>query len=298
MDFFKILEKVKRVEASLIFYSLLNRIPIIVLGDNTQNIDNFLIELSELIHFRKEIVFYTDFISLTEYNELIQNENIDYNSQRTYIRCPCNVALKALNNFESYVSWVIGIEISLQKDKINQIIESLMKKIKYFLSISLFSDLISIEFQGINWKLIDLTLEQNILQKISQDTERSIDRMKRVLSERIKLKDYDKDLIKTLLDFEIEKKELKKNILKKEIQNFYSGSKRAFFILSRLNLLNSIDINSKIGSKSLLETIDYEHAPIERIISFIDKEWGEDFSNVIENRKKINALESIQSLWG
>ena len=132
MDFFKILEKVKRVDASLIFYSLLNRIPIIVLGDNTQEIDDFLIELSELIHFRKELVFYTDFISLTEYNELIQNESIDYNSQRTHIRCPCNVALKALNNFESYVSWLIELIFPCKKiKKINPY--KILKNISLFL---------------------------------------------------------------------------------------------------------------------------------------------------------------------
>ncbi|MFX0139673.1 MAG: hypothetical protein ACFFDN_38895, partial [Candidatus Hodarchaeota archaeon] len=70
------------------------------------------------------------------------------------------------------------------------------------------------------------------------------------------------------------------------------------FILSRLNLLNNIDINTKIGSKTLLDTIDYDDASIERMVSFIRKEWREDFSNIIENGKKVNALDSIQSLWG
>ena len=88
------------------------------------------------------------------------------------------------------------------------------------------------------------------------------------------------------------------HIFKKEIQNFYSGSKRSFSILSRLNLLNNIEMKTQIGSKTLLETIDYEDAPIDRIISFINKEWGEDFSILIENGKKVNALDSMQSLWG
>jgi hypothetical protein len=122
--------------------------------------------------------------------------------------------------------------------------------------------------------------------------------MKRTLSGKVKTEEIDEDLIKTLLDFDVEKEELKRNIFKKEIQNFYSGSKRAFFIFSRLNLLNNIDMNTKIGSKTLLETIDYKDAPIDRIVSFINKEWGEDFSLLIENGKKVNALDSMQSLWG
>ena len=108
----------------------------------------------------------------------------------------------------------------------------------------------------------------------------------------------DKDLVATLLDFEIEKSELKKNIFRREIQNFYSGSKRAFFILSRLHLINNIDIYTKISSKTLLETIDYEEASIERILSFIGKDWGENFSDLIEDDKKSFIGDKIVSLWG
>ena len=57
-------------------------------------------------------------------------------------------------------------------------------------------------------------------------------------------------------------------------------------------------MNTKIGSKTLLETIDYNDASIDRLVSFINKEWEEDFSLLIENGKKVNALDSMQSLWG
>jgi len=298
MSFFKFLERLKAPDTSLILYSLLNRIPIIVYGNEAEEVNNFIIDLSDLIHFRKELVFYTDFVSDIEYTSLITNENIDYNSQRTHIRCPTTVALKALNQFENFNSWLIGIEIPEQKERIQKFINSVKKKIYRFLSISFFSNSVSIDFIGLNWKLLDLTFEKDVLQKISQDTEKSITKMKRVLFEKVKAENIDEDLLLMLLDFDVEKEELKRNIFKKEIQNFYSGSKRAFFILSRLNLLNNIEINTKIGSKTLMETIDYDYAHIERIISFICKEWGEDFSSLIENGKKVNALDSMQSLWG
>ena len=298
MNFFKLLEKLKLQDSSLILYCLLDRIPVIVYGDEQEDINNFLIDLSNLIHFRKELVFYTDFISENEYISLLQNEDIDYNSQRVHVRCPANVALKALNQFNQFNSWLIGFEISEKNQKIIQFIQSIKKKIQCFLAISFFNNSISVSIEGLNFKLIDSSLENNILQKISEDTEKSVIKMKRVLSEKIKMESINDDLINLLLDFENEKEILKRNILKKEIQNFYSGSKRAFFIFSRLNLLNNINMNTKIGSKTLLETIDYGGASIERIISFIKKEWGEDFSILIENGKKVNALDSIQSLWG
>ena len=298
MSFFKFLERLKVSDVSLILYSLLNRIPIIVYGDNAEDIDNLIIEVSDLIHFRKELIFYTDFISDAEYTNLIMNENMDYNSRRTHIRCPTTVALKALTEFENFNSWLIGFVIPKQKETVQQFLNSVKKKINHFLSISFFSNSVSIDFIGLNWKLLDLTFERNVLHKISQDTERSITKMKRVLLEKVKSEDIDEDLVSTLLNFDVEKEELKRNIFKKEIQNFYSGSKRAFFILSRLNLLNNVDINTTIGSKTLMETIDYDYAQIERILSFIYKEWGEDFTSLIENGKKVNALDSMQSLWG
>jgi len=298
MNFFKILDTLKRQDASLIFYSLLNRTPIIVFGESSEEINNFLIELSELIPFRKEFVFYTDFIAVSEYDNLIQNENIDYNSERAHIRCPCSVSLKALNQFSIFYSWIIGIEVLKKGENSFKIKQSIKKKIASFLIIKLSSRKISVDLEGINLKEIDLTLEQNLLQKVSQDTEKAIAKMMRVLSEKTKTNEIDKDLMITLLDFESEKKELKKNIIKTELQKFFSASKRAFYILSRLNLLRNIEINTKIGNKTLLETIDYEEAPLERIISFIDKEWNADFSMVIENGKKINALDSMQSMWG
>ncbi|MFX1345284.1 MAG: hypothetical protein ACFFBC_03270 [Promethearchaeota archaeon] len=298
MNFFKILDKFKRRYISLILYCLLDRIPIIVIGDNSEEMNNFLIELSELVHFRRDYVFYTDFISLEEYEDLIANENIDYNYQRAHIRCPCEVGIKALNTFKNIDSWLIGIVVPKREEDLVKLKDFINRKARIILYISFYSNNFSIDLEQMDLKSLDLTLEENIFKKISQDTEKSIIKMKRVLNDKITSNQLDKDLIKTLLDFEIEKSELKRNIFKREIQNFYSGSKRAFFILSRLNLLNDIEIYTKIGSKTLLETIDYEEAPIERIISFINKEWGEDFSDLIEDGKKSFVGDKIVSLWG
>ena len=298
MNFFKILDKFKKNNISLILYCLLDRIPIIVLGDNSDEIDNFLMELSELVHFRKEFVFYTDFISADEYDDLISNESIDYNYQRAHIRCPCEVAIKALNTFKIIGSWLIGLVIPREKSDLLRLKEFINTKTNVILYISYFSNNFSIGLDQINLKSIDLTLEENILRKISQDTEKALIKMKRVLNDKITSNQLDNDLVQTLLDFEVEKSELKKNIFRREIQNFYSGSKRAFFILSRLNLINNIEIYTKIGSKTLLKTIDYEEASIERIISFIEKEWGENFSDLIEDGKKSFMGDKIVSLWG
>ena len=136
MMFFEILDKLKKKSSSLIIYCLLDRIPIIVFGDNSDKIDKFLIELSDLIHFRTEYVFYTDFISKNECDNLIQSEDIDFNTQRVQIRCPCSVALKALNQFDNFNSWIIGIVTPEDKKNVTEI-NLIRKKIKVFLTIFL-----------------------------------------------------------------------------------------------------------------------------------------------------------------
>ena len=65
-----------------------------------------------------------------------------------------------------------------------------------------------------------------------------------------------------------------------------------------MSLLNDIGIQTRIGSKTLFETIDYEVAPIERIISFIKREWEENYSSLIEDGKKAFIGDKIVSLWG
>jgi len=298
MNFFEFLDQLKRNNNSIILYCLLDRIPIIVLGEDSDKVDNFLIELSELVHFRKEYVFYTDFVSREDYENLISNESIDYNYQRAHIRCPCSVSSKAISQFDNLHSWLIGLKKPNKKEELIYIKNLIKKNTNSLLYINLTSNTISIDIEGLNLKLIDLILEQNIFKKISQDTEKSIAKMKRVLSDKIITNELDRDLLKTLLDFEVEKNELKKNIFRREIQNFYSGSKRAYFILSRLNLLINIGIQTRVSSKTLLETIDYEEAPIERICTFIKKEWGEDYSDLIEDGKKAIMGDKIVSLWG
>ncbi|TFF88127.1 MAG: hypothetical protein EU550_01880 [Promethearchaeota archaeon] len=298
MNFLKILDELKKKYTSLILYCLLDRVPIVVKGDDPFDIDDVLIELSNIVDFRKEFVFNVDFVSNREYENLINNENIDYNSQRIFVRCPQNVTLLALKKINSFRGWLIGFSTSMIKEDLNLVETQLSKELKKFLIITLNRNHISIKLEGFDLKEIDLSLENTILRKISEDTEKSIARMKRVVLEKIKNSTVEKSLIRTLLDFSVEKEELKKNIFKKELRNFHSGSKRAFFILSRLNLLSKFETTTTIGSKTLLETIDYEDASIERIISFIKDEWNEDFSNLIENAKKASIGDKIQSLWG
>lgn len=297
MEIFSLLDTLKRKEKGYLLYSLLNRLPIIIFGNFEEKVDQLIVELIELIDFRKDLVFDTDFISYSEFKNLIDSESNDYNSMRVQIHCPTSVARRALNEFKCLKSLIIGFRVKKTTD-LNSIREDLGRKAPLFLEIFMKENHISVRMENKKGSIINIALEQSIFKKISENTEISIDKMKRVLSDSITKEGYDGDLKSILLDLEGEKREIKKNIFYKEIRDFYAGSKRAFFVLSKLDLLDKMGIGSKIGSKTLLETIDYHGAPIERILSFIKKEWGEDFSYLIENNKLTFIGEKIQSFWG
>jgi hypothetical protein len=250
-----------------------------------------------LIPFRKDFVFGTDFISEEEYLNLKDIEKVDYSSLRAQISCPSSTSEEILKTFNSINSMIIGIRV------INRLeIEDINNRIEWFNTsfflINMGEENKNNKYVGINHKNIDLSIEKRILKKVSDDTKKSIVRMSRVVSERIKRTKLDGDFLNTILDFTSEKVELQRNILKKEIQNFYSGCKRAFFILSRLDILNNLTSETKIGFNTLKETIDFPDASLNRILLFIKKEWGEDYSHLIENDKVINLSDKIQSLWG
>ncbi|TXT64778.1 MAG: hypothetical protein BAJALOKI1v1_520004 [Promethearchaeota archaeon] len=297
MNIFNTLNRMKKKEQYVLLYCLLDRIPIIVVGECPETVDEFIMDLLNLINFRKELVYFTDFTMKEELDNIFQNECYDFNSMRVQIRCPSNIGTKLIEQFDSFLAMIIGIQIP-KRNHLHLIEKMVKEKEKCFLEIILNENHIKTKFIGIDEKEINLDLEEMIFRKITENAENSINKMKRVVHEQITKNEVNNGLLDSLLDFEIEKKEIKKNIFLKELQDFYSGAKRAFFILSKLNLLNNMQIDSKIGSKTLLETINYKDVPIERILSFILNEWGEDFSNIIENTKLAFIGDKIQSFWG
>ncbi|MBD3341733.1 MAG: hypothetical protein GF353_21690 [Candidatus Lokiarchaeota archaeon] len=297
MDFIELIDKLKLKDASMVLYSLLNRIPIIIFGNEFEEIENILVELSEAIPFRKEYIYNSDFISEQEYENLTLNESNDYKTKRITIRCPSYISFKALKELKTFNSWLIGINTSDQGEE-TKILNLVKEKIRKFLFINISREGIGVEFKGGSKKDLDISFEKKILQKVSQDTERSIERMKRVLSDKMNQNEMDKNLADFVLNFEVEKNELKKNIFNREIQNFYSGSRRAFFILSKISFLNNFSPDNKISNKTVLETIDYEDVSIERIILFIQREWNEDFKNLVDFNKKLILKNAIKSFWG
>ena len=62
--------------------------------------------------------------------------------------------------------------------------------------------------------------------------------------------------------------------------------------------LETYGLKSQISSKTLYNTVAYEKASIERVLSFIDAEWRSNYSSFLEAKKVSNFADTFESLWG
>jgi len=129
-------------------------------------------------------------------------------------------------------------------------------------------------------------------------TEVSIEKMKRVLAKKVDLKHTSKEQLKLLLDFDHEEIELKKNLIQKEALDFYQAAKRALYIMNRMEMLKQFGMDSSLADKTLSSTISYEAAKADRILDFIQSEWGIKFEAVIKSGRTSNFGDLIESMWG
>jgi len=167
-----------------------------------------------------------------------------------------------------------------------------------YLEIQLLDNKIKIEFRN-DLKITNLSLERNLYENAIMRTEIAVEKMRRVISKRLKKVNLDTELMDDLLNFSIEEKDIKENLLKREIIDLYEASKRAFSLLNRMDNLNDFGINTKMSAKTLFNTIAYEDLLSEsRLLEFIEAEWNMDYQKFFESNKISKFMDKIESLWG
>ena len=300
--------KISEENFSLILKSILNRIPVLIAGPNDKDVELFGNSLADLMSFRVKSIFYTDFISSEELDIMLQQEESDYDIKRNIILCPCNVLQKALQTFEQFKSWILCYhvgdnEIKENSNSINSkmglIIRQIQKKESVFLLIETFDNETRVNLIGQKLKEIDLKFEKNIYSKAITFVDNSINKMQRIFVQRLSLlKNYSNELKSELLDFNFEELNLKRNMFKIHILEFYNAARRAFSILNKMTILNSLNIKIELSDKTLLDTISYDDASYSRLLEFIKAEWGDLLSAKVDIEPIKYKHDLIESLWG
>ena len=154
------------------------------------------------------------------------------------------------------------------------------------------------EIIGKEFQPLDLSFEKWLFQNAINRTEISIERMKRIIAKSYKKSKISKADLDDRMNFSFEELELKENILKKEIINFYQASKRTFSVLNRLKNIESFGYSTRISTRTIYSTIAYKFSSIERILDFIEKNWKINFFTLLDAKKTSNFTDTFESLWG
>lgn len=294
--------KIGEEEFALILYSLLNRIPILISGSSKHNVEFFANKLADLMVFRNKLIFYTDFVGKDELNLILEEEESNYDVQRSIIICPNEGLHKAMQLFDDFKAWILCFNSNNEDDQdvqLKVILKTILDKIQTFLYISNDNETIRVEMKSLTEFETDLRFEKMIYRKAIKFVDDSISKMGRIFSQNLKKStNYDAELMEELLDFSFEESNLKKNFFKIQILQFYNANRRAFSLLNKLDLLNSLNLAFNLNKQTLMETISYTDASSTRLLEFIKQEWNADFSNYIDKNKAKYKDDLVESLWG
>ena len=299
MNLIELFTSSKNEDIALILHCLLDRTPIIIVSSNEEEVEDIMNGLTNLISFRNIMIFYTDFVNLDDYNSLLESEEYDMEVQRNIFLCYPFALEKAVEVFENFNFWIIGCTNSFEnRAYLTKLFEGLTNKNSQFLLIDIQKNSLKPRIEGNKANKMNISFEKSLYQNAINHTEVAIEKMKRVISKRINTKKILNEQYENIMNFYFEEMELKENIIKKEITDFYLASKRTLNILTRIKNLEIMGYPTSISSKTLFSTIAYNQSSIDRILNFIMQEWNMDYYALLNSKKSSNFTDTFESLWG
>ncbi|MHA1298131.1 MAG: hypothetical protein ACTSO9_01655 [Candidatus Helarchaeota archaeon] len=281
----------------LILRFVLDRHPIIILGKNSSGVDELANSIISLSPHRTELIYYNDFVENEEYDNIIQEELDNFTIPRIIVCSHSEASQYLLNTNFNLKGWTIAFKTN-DINSNEEIINKLKKRAGIFLAIYLQdNDTVKIEKYGPNLNSIDLSFEKKLLKRAIEKSKISLEKMKRVLEKKVKIP-TSSEIMKTVINFDIEEEKIQMNIFNEEIQAFAHAGIRALAILSRIDLLHELGIEIRISDKTFLRTIDFEMVKSERILEFLYSEYGVNFSDYLQNGWKSRVGDYVDSLWG
>lgn len=292
----KLIEKLGKNNFTLLLRIVLDRLPILIIGDEPSEVDGLVNGLISLAPHRHEYVFWSDFVEPDEYLQLCQEEEDDFNIPRITFCSPSNASRHLFDRIEKFKGWIIGFDTSNGISK-EFIIGSFIKYEKIFLTIFLEPNGFKFKLYGINNNDLSLQFEKKLIDKAFEKTEVALEKMKRVLKKRIKTTPSN-DIMAAIMRFDSEEEKIRMNIFIQEIQSFIQAGMRSLAILSRIDLLRELGFEIELSGKTLLQTIDYDEVEADRILQLIQSEYGVDFSNCIKHGRAVQVGDRIDGFWG
>lgn len=290
----------------LLLNSILNRVPIIVSGRDSELVDDLVESLTLLCPHRHKLVFWRDFTSEEEIMSVLEEERHDYEVSRT-IACSLSPNLKlAIERIHHFDSWILGVPLGFralgyttntETDDLEEVRARILRK-------SSACGILNIETpSSFNFEIIGpspntLETEKRIVTKILTRQKQSLERIRRLLGKSLRGVDIPEGLMTAVLKLDDESEKLTQDMFEEEINNFVYAARRAVTLLSRIRLARELGASTVLTERNLFEAVGWDSGDLMGLIRFIMAEWHEDFSDCV----KLGALSGlgawVDSMWG
>ncbi|MFX1256482.1 MAG: hypothetical protein ACFFAN_01380 [Promethearchaeota archaeon] len=269
---------VNKISKSLILYTLLNRIPLIIFtGFDENNCLAILRNLAKIVFFRDVLILNREVRDNKELDKLINAEEIEDLSNRYTIIGYTN-DYSQLQKFKDFTSFIIATNNIKEAD-----LEILIPQ--SFLGLYIDTKSTRLFTHELNVKEMDLSFEEFVLNKINSETSKPLDDIVYLLKTQLDLfkVSEESEIWKNTLDISKEREAIRNTILQTELQKFISASEKIYMLLRKANQFEEIDkkLNIKINANDLVGPIGYNNASIARMISFIEANWRNDYSKYL-----------------
>ncbi|TFF87059.1 hypothetical protein EU519_00430 [Candidatus Thorarchaeota archaeon] len=291
-------------EFPLLLNSILTRIPIVVIGQDVELIDDVSDSLTSLCPHRHRIVFWRDFTSEDEIDAVWEEEKHDYEVSRTIVCSLASNLRLALDRIRTFGGWVLSLPVgskvlgtTINEHEVRNIVERIRSRSENCGILRVHSPS-ALSFGTLEPTTSSLALEKGIVDKILTRKRQSLERIKRLLRKSLRDVDGSAELISTILTLDDESDKITQDVFDEEINSYVHAARRAVTILSRIRLAREFGAPTTLTERNLFEAVGWDSGNLGDLIQLIIAEWHEDFSDCVKTGTLSGLGAWVDSMWG
>ena len=217
----------------LLLNSILERIPVIVAGEDIELVDDITECLTTLCPHRHKLVFWRDFTSESEILSVWEEEKHNYEVSRTVV-CGLSGNLRlALDRITLFAGWILAIPIGTMVLGV-QVSEKTLEDVTAHIrnnsgncGILRITSPSSITFNLANQTNSSLDVEKKIVNKILIRKKQSLERIRRLLTKSLRGTNVSEHIVNAVLKLDDESEKLTQDVFEEEISNYVHAARRA-----------------------------------------------------------------------
>ena len=288
----------------LLLHSVLERIPVIVAGEDIELVDDIAESFTTLSPHRHKLVFWRDFTSESEILSVWEEEKHDYEVSRTVV-CGLSGNLRlALDRITRYTGWMLAIPLGSTVLGIEVNEKTLENVTAHVLRNSNNCGILRVESpSSMNFTLVkpiesNYNVEKKIVSKILVRKRQSLERIRRLLTKSLRGMNVSEHIISAVLKLDDESEKLTQDVFEEEVNNYVHAARRAVTLLSRIRLARELGASTTLTERNLYEAIGWDGGELLDLIRFIRAEWHEDFSDCVKLGTISGLGAWVDSMWG